>query len=84
MKEKPVTYNDVEEKIIPTFCHGCGPAKPRCAVLCHVKNGKFVRVEGNPEAFNNWGVGCTSLCAKGNAGMQFLYASNRLQYPMKG
>ncbi len=71
------------EKIIPTFCHGCGAAKPRCAILCHVVDGKFVRVEGNPEAFNNWGEGCTSLCAKGNTGPQFMYAPNRLQYPMK-
>jgi thiosulfate reductase / polysulfide reductase chain A len=72
-----------EEKIIPTFCHGCGAAKPRCAILCHVVDGKFVRVEGNPEAYNNWGEGCTSLCAKGNTGPQFMYAPNRLQYPMK-
>jgi thiosulfate reductase / polysulfide reductase chain A len=71
------------EKIIPTFCHGCGAAKPRCAVLCHVIDGKFVRVEGNPEAFNNWGAGCTSLCAKGNTGPQFLSAGNRLLYPLK-
>ena len=74
---------DAEEKIIPTFCHGCGAAKPRCAVLCHVKNGKLVRVEGNPEAFNNWGRGCASLCAKGNTAVQYLYAPDRLQYPMK-
>jgi thiosulfate reductase / polysulfide reductase chain A len=72
-----------EEKIIPTFCHGCGAAKPRCAILCHVVDGKFVLVEGNSEAFNNWGKGCTSLCSKGNTGPQFMYAPNRLQYPMK-
>ncbi len=71
------------EKIIPTFCHGCGAAKPRCAILCHVIDGKFIRVEGNPEAFNNWGYGSTSLCAKGNTGMQHLYSPNRLQYPLK-
>jgi thiosulfate reductase/polysulfide reductase chain A len=75
--------NVEKEQIIPTFCHGCGAAKPRCAVLCHVKDGKFVRVEGNPDAFNNWGAGCTSLCAKGNTGMQYLYGANRLEYPMK-
>ncbi len=71
------------EKIIPTFCHGCGAAKPRCAILCHVVDGKFVRVEGNPEGFNNWGEGCTSLCAKGNTGPQYLYAPDRILYPMK-
>lgn len=79
MEEK----TDGKVRIIPTFCHGCGSAKPRCAVLCHVKNGKFTRVEGNPDAFNNWGAGCTSLCAKGNTGMQYLYSPNRLKYPMK-
>jgi len=72
-----------EEKIIPTFCHGCGAAKPRCGVLCHVRDGRFVKVEGNPEAFNNWGRGSTSLCAKGNTGMQYVYTPERLQYPMK-
>jgi anaerobic selenocysteine-containing dehydrogenase len=70
-------------RIIPTFCHGCGAAKPRCAVLCHVENGRFVRVEGNPEAFNNGIAGSRSLCAKGNTGMQYLYAKDRLLYPMK-
>jgi anaerobic selenocysteine-containing dehydrogenase len=46
-------------------------------------DGKFVRVEGNPEAFNNWGKGCASLCAKGYTGPQYLYAPGRLLYPMK-
>ena len=63
---------NLQTQIIPTFCHGCGAAKPRCAILSHVVDGKFVRVEGNPEAFNNWGQGCTSLCAKGNTGPQFM------------
>ncbi len=84
-KDEGTTIADLNpnNKIIPTFCHGCGAAKPKCGILCHVVAGKFVRVEGNPEAFNNWGAGCTSLCAKGNTGPQFLYAPKRLQYPMK-
>ncbi len=72
-----------EVKIIPTFCHGCGAAKPRCAVLCHVRDGRFVKVEGNPEGFNNWGRGSASLCAKGYTGMQYVYSPERLQYPLK-
>ena len=67
------------DQIIPTFCHGCGPAKASCSVLCHVKDGRFVRVEGNPDHPQTKG----RLCAKGNTGMQFLYAPNRLKYPMK-
>jgi thiosulfate reductase / polysulfide reductase chain A len=75
--------NEAGEKIIPTFCHGCGAAKPRCGILCHVKDGKFVRVEANPEAFNNGVQGSTSLCAKGHTGMQLVYSPNRLKYPLK-
>lgn len=72
-----------EEKIIPTFCHGCGAAKPKCGILCHVKNGRLIRVEGNPEAMNNWGRGSTALCAKAYTAAQFVYAPDRLKYPMK-
>lgn len=71
------------EKIIPTFCHGCGASKPHCGVLCHVKEGKFIRVEANPYAFNNGVPGSTSLCAKGHTGMQLVYSPDRLKYPMK-
>jgi thiosulfate reductase/polysulfide reductase chain A len=77
------SLNSNVEKIIPTFCHGCGAAKPRCAILCHLVDGRFTRVEGNPQAFNNWGRGSSSLCAKGNTGMQYLYAADRLRYPLK-
>ncbi|HSW57743.1 MAG TPA: molybdopterin-dependent oxidoreductase, partial [Dehalococcoidales bacterium] len=71
------------ERLVPTFCHGCGAAKPRCAVLCHVRDGRFVRVEGNPEAFNNGIRGSESLCAKGHTGMQYVYSGERLLYPLK-
>lgn len=70
-------------KTIASFCHGCGAAKARCGILCHVKNGRLVRVEGNPEAMNNIGRGSTALCAKAYTAAQFLYASDRLMYPMK-
>jgi len=79
----PETNKPLTDGIVPTFCHGCGPAKPKCGVLCHIKNGRFYRVEGNPDAMNNWGFGCTSLCAKGNTGPQYLYTADRLKYPMK-
>ena len=70
-------------EVIPTFCHGCGSLKPRCSLLCHVKNGQITRIEGNPQAFNNWGAGCTSLCAKGYTGAQFEQTADRLLYPLK-
>ncbi len=71
------------EKIVPTFCHGCGSYRPTCAVLCHVRDGRFVRVEGAPAAFNAGVRGNTALCAKGLTGPQFVYAADRLQHPMK-
>jgi thiosulfate reductase / polysulfide reductase chain A len=81
--ERPIVSPDIEETTIPTFCHGCGAAKPRCGILCHVKDGKFIRVEANPEAFNNGVCGATSLCAKGHTGMQYVYSPHRIKYPMK-
>ncbi len=72
-----------EVKIIPTWCHGCAASATNCAVLCQVQDGKLVRIEGNPEAGNNWGLGCTSLCAKAHTAMQYEYSPDRLTYPMK-
>jgi anaerobic selenocysteine-containing dehydrogenase len=77
-----ITSTD-EIKVIPTFCQMCGPHQIKCAVLCTVKNGKWVGVQGNPEAGNNYGRGSTSICAKGNAAPQTVYAPNRIKYPMK-
>lgn len=66
-----------------SWCYMCGSAKTYCATKNYVKDGKFVYVEGNPEGGNNWGYGCKSLCAKGNAAMQTVYDPTRIQYPMK-
>jgi thiosulfate reductase/polysulfide reductase chain A len=71
------------DKVIPSLCHGCGSYKPFCGVLCHVKDGKFVRVEGNPDAFNNGLTASRALCAKGLTGPQYVYAADRLKYPLK-
>jgi anaerobic selenocysteine-containing dehydrogenase len=74
---------EATERVIPTFCHGCGSYRPTCAILCHVEDGRFVRVEGDPAAFNAGVRGSTALCAKGLTGPQFVYAADRLQYPME-
>ena len=73
----------VEYKIIPSWCHGCGSCKTNCAVLCHVVNGRFVKVEGNPDAGNNIGYGATSLCLKSFSAAQYQYDPLRIKYPMK-
>ena len=65
------------------WCKMCGPARTHCSTLCTIKDGRWVHVEGNPEAGNNFGRGSKTLCAKGNAAMHTVYAPNRLLYPMK-
>ena len=77
------THTGATETIIPTFCHGCGSYHPECGLLCHVRDGRFVRVEANPAAANNGVPGSKMLCAKGLTGPQFVYAADRLKYPMK-
>ena len=63
-------------KIVKTACRACIAS---CAVLAHVKNGRVIKIEGNPESPMSQG----GLCAKGMAGIQALYHPNRNKYPMK-
>lgn len=69
------------EKLKPTtevfgFCDMC---YWRCGLKIRSRDGRAVKIDGNPEHPNNWGV----VCAKGNSGLQVAYAPNRLKYPMK-
>ena len=48
-------------------------------ILAHVKNGRVIKIEGNPESPMSQG----GLCAKGMAGIQALYHPNRNKYPMR-
>lgn len=66
-----------------SWCQMCGPARTLCSTLCYIEDGRWTHVEGNPAAGNNWGRGCRSLCAKGQAAMQTIYDPTRLLYPMK-
>lgn len=65
------------------WCQMCGPARTHCSTLCYLKDGRFVNVEGNPDAGNNFGRGSRTLCGKANAAMQVPYSSQRVLYPMK-
>ena len=64
-----------ETKIIKTSCRAC---IHNCAVLAHVRNGRVVKVEGNPEFPMTHGA----LCAKGLSGVWALYHPNRNKYPL--
>jgi len=51
----------------------------RCQIVGKVRDGRLVKLEGNPKSVNNG----KSICARGNAGVQLLYDPDRLKYPLK-
>lgn len=65
-----------EEKKIYTICGVCSM---KCPVIGYVRNGRLVRVEGNPRSQLTEG----HVCVKGRAGLYMLYDPDRLKYPMK-
>lgn len=66
------------ETVVPTFCAMCGP-RQGCGIYAFVRNGRFVKVAGMQESPVNRG----SVCAKGHAAPQWVYAAERLKYPLK-
>jgi anaerobic selenocysteine-containing dehydrogenase len=63
-------------KIIKTNCRSC---TADCGVLAHVRDGRVIKLEGNPEFERSEGA----LCAKGLSGINALYHPQRNKYPMK-
>ncbi len=68
--------NMSEEKVVRTACADCHVG---CGVLAHVKDGRIVKLEGNPDHPTNRGM----MCPKGLAAKQHVYHPDRLTYPMK-
>ncbi len=62
-------------KKVKTNCRAC---IQNCGVIAHVKNGRVIKLEGNPEDPMSKG----RMCAKGLSGIQALYHPNRNKYPM--
>ena len=60
---------------INTCCRAC---IANCGVIATVKDGRVVKVEGNPEDRMSKG----RMCAKGLSGVQALYHPNRNKFPM--
>ncbi len=67
--------DDGETRIVKTSCRAC---IHDCAVLAHVRNGRIIKLEGNPESPMNKGA----LCAKCLAGPAAVYHPNRNKYPL--
>lgn len=51
----------------------------RCQLVGRKRGDRLVKLEGNPRSIDNG----TSICARGNAGVQFLYDPDRLKFPLK-
>jgi anaerobic selenocysteine-containing dehydrogenase len=65
-----------EEQVFRSVCRMCHGT---CATLVHVRNGRVVKIEGNPEGVTNQG----SMCVRGLSTIQHQYNPRRLRYPMK-
>ncbi len=57
----------------------CGVCSMACAYIAHLRDGRIVRLTGNPKDQTAEG----KLCVKGYSGIRMLYGPERLKYPMK-
>ncbi|MFT5092345.1 MAG: thiosulfate reductase/polysulfide reductase chain A, partial [Porticoccaceae bacterium] len=67
-------YKDVEK--VPGMCQLCSTV---CGIIGYVKDGRIIKVEGNPNDPNSRG----HLCARGQAALNHQYHPERLLYPLK-
>src|SRR4030042_3730717 len=65
-----------EVKKIRTACRNCHGV---CGVIAHVKDGKVIKVEGDPDSPISHGT----MCSKGLSVTQLAYHPDRVLYPMK-
>jgi anaerobic selenocysteine-containing dehydrogenase len=63
-------------RVVKSTCRGCHGV---CGVLLHIKDGKLVKVTGDPDSPTSRGY----LCAKGASAPELLYHPDRLKYPLK-
>jgi len=64
------------EEVIKTTCYLCHGG---CILIAHVKDGKLLYLEGDPDGPHNRG----SICEKAIATPQYLYHPSRIKYPYK-
>src|SRR5262249_35066894 len=78
-----VPYIQQPEGAIPgrpvQYASTCGACEARCGVLVTTRDGRPVKIEGNPDHPLSRG----STCAVGQASVLGLYDSLRLHYPMR-
>jgi len=80
-KEKVVAYLAPEEYVIPGignwFASTCQQCPAGCGVHGRVREGRVLKLEGNPDALNGNG-----LCMMGQASLQSHYNPDRITQPM--
>ena len=69
-----VKYEGATKK--PGMCQLCSTI---CGIVGYVKDGRLLKIEGNPNDPNSRG----RVCARGQAGLNHLYHPERLLYPLK-
>src|SRR5476651_2648698 len=71
------------ENVIPgrslTYASTCGACQAGCGILVKNRDGRPIKLEGNP----NHPLSLGGLCAVGQASILGLYDSQRLQHPLK-
>ncbi|MEE8134735.1 MAG: molybdopterin-dependent oxidoreductase, partial [Gemmatimonadales bacterium] len=80
--EKLITYLVPPPNQVPGrstwYASTCGECEAGCGVHVRVREGRAVKVEGNPDSPINRG----KLCARGQASLQGLYNPDRVRGPM--
>ena len=71
----PVPWFQQDPQTTYNYCDMC---PWRCGVIVQSVNGRVVKIEGNPKDPKSRG----RLCARGQAGVSFLYDPDRLKQPM--
>ncbi len=78
MSERAAADEKIEEsRKIRTACRGCG--KMECGVWVTVKNGRAVKIEGDPDSHQSRG----NCCTKAMSSIQAAYHPDRILYPIK-
>ena len=69
---------DTGIEIRKSICDICTPSH-HCGLSCYVKDGKVIRVEGDPDHPYSHG----HLCTKGSANRSYLYREERIRTPLR-
>ena len=64
------------EMVVKSTCRMCHGV---CGVLVHMKDGKVIKITGDPDCPTSKGY----ICAKGKASPELLYHPDRLKFPIK-